>query len=112
MAPAPIIWTRSAGGAGAGEESAGDDVNPSKKIAQATASFRSEVLGFFNWFPPPEEFGLVLPTAKLAAFPFHSDRSVANGPFQIRGFMVEGSRELGMTNMLNVCYTIVRLSFE
>src|SRR5437899_4387020 len=32
--------------------------------------------------------------------------------FQIRGFMVEGSRELGMTNMLNVCYTIVRLSFE
>jgi len=26
--------------------------------------------------------------------------------------MVEGAHELGMTNMLNVCYTLVRLSFE
>src|SRR5436305_214730 len=103
---------RSGVGAGAVDEVKGEDVNPSKKIAQTTASFRSEVLSFFNWFLPQRNSGLVLPAAKLAAFPFQFDQSLANGPFQIRGFMVEGSRELGMTNMLNVCYTLVRLSFE
>ena len=52
--------------------------------------------------------------AALAAFPFsfHSDRSLANARFEIRDSMVEGAHESGMTNMLNVCYTLVRFSFE